>query len=204
MPERPINNPGRILIAGENHILCLRAERDGPDAALVNHFRLRLSPHGPGHAVFVLADPNAADPRNACYTDNPALANWLLDWYLRGSPIYSDLQGLNDLPFVPAGGFTFVDELPRRWTETVRAGDVAIRAVWNDLAAPFQVERHGPTGEPGAMDVFSVLLSASDASLDINGQEVPGVVFPRQVGRQPITSAFLAFAESWVEVAGAS
>ena len=204
MPERPIDNPGRVLIAGENHILRLHAGPDGPDAALVNHFRLRLSPHGPGHAVFVLADPNAADPRNACYTDNPALATWLLDWYLRRSLIYQDLRGLNDLPIVPAGGFTFVDELPRRWTETVRTGDVTVRAVWKDLAAPFQVERHGPTGEPGAMDVFSVLLSASDASLAISEHALPGVVFPRQVGRQPITSAFLAFAESWVEVAGAS
>ena len=201
MPDRPIDNPGRVLIAGENHILRLQASSDGPDAALVNHFRLRLSPHGPGHAVFVLADPDAADPRNACYTDNPALANWLLDWYLRGSPIYRDLQGLNDLPIVAAGGFTYVDELPRRWTETVRAGDATIRAVWRDLAAPFQVERHGQPGDKDAMDVFSVLLSASDASLYIDGQELPGVVFPRQVGRQPITSAFLAFAESWIEVA---
>ena len=93
MAERPINNPGRVLIAGENHILRLQTQPGGPDAALVNHFRLRLSPHGPGHAVFVLAEPNAADPRNACYTDNPALANWLLDWYLGGSPLYRELKG---------------------------------------------------------------------------------------------------------------
>ena len=200
MPERPLDNPGRVLIAGENHILRLQALPDSSDAALVNHFRLRLSPHGPGHAVFVLADPDAADPRNACYTDNPALANWLLDWYLGGSPLYRDLKGLIELPIVTAGSFTFVDELPRRWTETVRAGDATIRAVWKDLAAPFQVERHGQPDEPDAIDVFSVLRSASDASLEIDGQGVPGVVFPRQVGRQPITSAFLAFAESWVEV----
>ena len=199
VPERPINNPGRVLIAGENHIVRLQSGPDGSDAALFNHFRLRLSPHGPGHAVFVLADPNATDPRNACYTDNPALANWLLDWYLRGSPLYRDLKGLSDLPIVPAGGFTYVDELPRRWTETVRAGDVTVRAVWDDLATPFHVERLAPPGEPDAMDVFSVLTSASDASLVIDGQRIPGVVFPRQVGSRPITSAFLAFAESWVE-----
>lgn len=200
MPERPINNPGRVLIAGENHIVRLRSGADGSDAALVNHFRLRLSPHGPGHAVFVLADPNAADPRNACYTDNPALANWLLDWYLRRSPLYRDLIGLVDLPIVTAGGFTCVDELPRRWTETVRAGDVTVRAVWKDLATPFHVERLAQPAEQDAMDVFSVLMSASDASLSIDGQRIPGVVFPRQVGSQPITSAFLAFAESWVKV----
>ena len=51
------------------------------------------------------------------------------------------------------------------------------------------------------MDVFSVLMSASEASLDINGWRIPGAVFPRQVGTQPISSAFLAFAESWVESA---
>ena len=201
MAERPINNPGRVLIAGENHIVRLQSEADGSDAALVNHFRLRLSPHGPGHAVFVLADPNAPDPRNACYTDNPALANWLLDWYLRGSPLYRNLRGLVDLPIVTAGGFTFVDELPRRWTETVRAGEVTVWAVWSDLATPFHVERLAQPDEQDAMDVFSVLLSASDASLSIDGQRIPGVVFPRQVGSQPITSAFLAFAESWVESA---
>jgi len=197
--ERPINNPGRVLIAGENHVLRLRSDPEGPDAALVNHFRLRLSPHGPGHAVFVLADSNAADPRNACYTDNPVLATWLLDWYLRGSPLYRDLEALVDLPIVTAGGFTFVDELPRRWTETVRAGDVTVRAVWKDLATPFHVERFGQPRQENAMDVFSVLQSASHASLSINGQQIPGVVFPRQVGDQTITSAFLAFAESWVE-----
>lgn len=201
MPERPINNPGRILIAGENHIVRLRSEPEGSDAALVNHFRLRLSPHGPGHAVFVLADPNAADVRNACYTDNPALANWLLSWYLLGSPLYRDLAGLADLPIVPAGAFTSVDELPRRWTETVRAGDMTIRAVWKDLATPFHVERFGHPGQENAMDVFSVLQSASHASIAIDGHELPGVVFPRQVGNQPTSSAFLAFAESWVESA---
>ena len=198
MAERPINNPGRVLIAGENHIVRLQSEADGSDAALVNHFRLRLSPHGPGHAVFVLADPNAPDPRNACYTDNPALATWLLDWYLRGSPLYRNLRGLVDLPIVTAGGFTFVDELPRRWTETVRAGEVTVQAVWNDLATPFHVERLAQPGEQDAMDVFSVLMSAFEGSLSIDGQRIPGVVFPRQVGSQPITSAFLAFAESWV------
>ncbi len=198
MADRPINNPGRVLIAGENHILRLQTHSGGSEAALVNHFRLRLSPHGPGHAVFVLADPNAADPRNACYTDNPALATWLLDWYLGGSPLYRDLKGLVDLPIVTAGGFTFVDELPRRWTETVRAGDVTVRAVWNNLATPFHVERLAQPGEQDAMDVFSVLMSASDAHLSIGGERVPGEVFPRQVGSQPITSAFLAFAESWV------
>ncbi len=198
MAERPINNPGRILIAGENHILRLQTYAGGPDAALVNHFRLRLSPHGPGHAVFVLADPDAADPRNACYTDNPKLANWLLDWYLGGSPLYRDLKGLVDLPIVTAGGFTFIDELPRRWTETVSAGDVTVRAVWSDLATPFHVERLAQPGEQDAMDVFSVLMSASDAHLSIGGERIAGEVFPRQVGSQPITSAFLAFAESWV------
>ncbi len=198
MAERPINNPGRVLIAGENHILRLQTHPGGPDAALVNHFRLRLSPHGPGHAVFVLADPNAADPRNACYTDNPALARWLLDWYLGGSPLYKDLVGLTDLPIVTAGGFTFVDALPRRWTETVSAGDVTVRAVWNDLATPFHVERLAQPGEQDGMDVFSVLMSASDAHLSISGERIAGEVFPRQVGSQPITSAFLAFAESWV------
>ena len=201
MPERPLNNPGRVLIAGENHIVRLQAEANSADAALFNHFRLRLSPHGPGHAVFVLADPNAADPRNACYTDNPALANWLLDWYLRGSPLYRDLEGLSNLPIVTAVGFTSVDELPRRWSETVRAGDVTVRAVWDDLATPFHVERLAQPGEQNAMDVFSVLMSASDASLDINGRRIPGAVFPRQVDTQPISSAFLAFAESWVESA---
>ncbi len=200
MAERPINNPGRVLIAGENHILRLQTRPGGPDTALVNHFRLRLSPHGPGHAVFVLADPNAADPRNACYTDNPALADWLLASYLGESPLYQDLKGLGDLPIVTAGGFTYVDELPRRWTETVRAGSVTIRAVWNHLATPFQVERLGQPGEENAMDVFSVLQSATSASLSIGDEQIPGVVFPRQVGDQPITSAFLAFAESWVEV----
>ncbi|MDE2901882.1 MAG: hypothetical protein OXP73_02510 [Chloroflexota bacterium] len=201
MPERPLNNPGRVLIAGENHIVRLQSAASGADAALFNHFRLRLSPHGPGHAVFVLADPNAADPRNACYTDNPALANWLLDWYLRGSPLYRNLKGLGNLPIVTAGGFTSVDELPRRWSEIVKAGDVTVRAVWDDLATPFHVERLAQPGEQDAMDVFSVLMSASGASLDINGRRIPGAVFPRQVGTQPISSAFLAFAESWVESA---
>lgn len=201
MAERPINNPGRVLIAGENHILRLKAGLVGPDAALVNHFRLRLSPHGPGHAMFVLADSNAADPRNACFTDNPTLANWLLDWYLRASPLYQGLKGLVGLPIVTAGSFTCVDELPGRWIETVRAGHVTVRAVWKDLATPFHVERLAQPGKRDAKDVFSVLMSASDASLSIDGRQIPGEVFPRQVGSQPITSAFLAFAESWVEAA---
>ena len=45
---------------------------------------------------------------------------------------------------------------------------------------------------------MSVFLDADDAQILVNGERIPGKPMPRNVGGRDITSAFLAFSETWI------
>jgi hypothetical protein len=51
--------PGAIDWSGENPGMYLKESTDGPFVTLVSFFRVMLSPHGGGHAVVVLQEPQA-------------------------------------------------------------------------------------------------------------------------------------------------
>ena len=70
---RPAINPGKVDWSGENPGMYLKETADGPFVTLISFFRVVLSPHGKGHAAFMLLDPqgNGKDPArpNVCLTE---------------------------------------------------------------------------------------------------------------------------------------
>ena len=54
--------PGEVDWSGENPGMYLRETPDGPYGALISFFRVVVSPHGPGHAAFVMLDPDHPPP----------------------------------------------------------------------------------------------------------------------------------------------
>ena len=78
---RPPVNPNAVDWSGENPGITLKATVDGETTCLVSFFRVVVSPHGVGHAAFVLTDPllkGQGEAVNTCFTDNEPLARYLL------------------------------------------------------------------------------------------------------------------------------
>src|SRR5262245_42561895 len=78
MAVQPIY-PGAVDWSGVNPGMYLKLDESGLFTCLVSFFRVVYSPHGGGHGVVILTDPQERDPSaiNAVYTDNRALAEYL-------------------------------------------------------------------------------------------------------------------------------
>ena len=55
MTTSPVD-PNRVLLTGENSFLWLAQEDAGPHLTRVSHWRVLLSPAGPGHVLFLKSD----------------------------------------------------------------------------------------------------------------------------------------------------
>src|ERR671929_2291827 len=108
MPRPPIN-PNPIDWSGENPGITLKASPEGETTCLVSFFRVVVSPHGPGHAVFVLTDPSGrggGEAVNACFADNEPLARYLLSDFVSHFAAWRGIPALEGLPFRAAAGFS--------------------------------------------------------------------------------------------------
>ena len=108
MARTPIH-PGQIDWSGENPGMYLKDTADGPYVTLVSFFRVICSPHGKGHAAFILQDPmgtgrDAARP-NLCITDNEPLAAYVRDGFVAKFGSFRDAKGLSGCRMVPGWDF---------------------------------------------------------------------------------------------------
>ncbi len=65
----------QIRLTGENQYMRLHTEAQGPMTTRASHWRILLSPSGPGHVLFLRSD--VTDNERRIYTDNIAMTRWL-------------------------------------------------------------------------------------------------------------------------------
>ena len=204
MSRTPIN-PNPIDWSGENPSITLKSAAGEETTCLVSFFRVVVSPHGAGHAVFILTDPGGSGggkATNACLTDNEPLARYLLSDFVmkfgawRGNPL------LADLPFVAAVGFVHSGEHLTAWTERVTSPDIDVTLTWHELDAPFLVEFDAEHSATGAHEMISLFVPARQADVIVNGVRSSGVPGPRDMAGKQSSTAFLAFSETWLRAHG--
>jgi hypothetical protein len=84
------------------------------------------------------------------------------------------------------------------WKEIVTADGYAIELVWRDFHAPFAIE--SKVGVPhNPYTILSTFVPARTAEVIINGRRASGHVTARMRGTRQSSSAFLAFAETWLK-----
>ncbi len=119
--ERPVINPGTIDWSGENPGMYLKDTPEGPFVTLISFFRVVLSPHGRGHAAFLLLDPfgDGADPArpNVCATDNDALARYLRERFVSYFAPFRNSHGLQHCRFEAGSYFTSSGDARTTYTE---------------------------------------------------------------------------------------
>ena len=199
---RPPFNPNKIDWSGENPGMYLKETADGPFVTLVSFFRVVTSPHGKGHAAFMLLDPygdgkNPEKP-NVCLTDNEPLAAYVQKGFVTHFGAFKGAKGLSILQMTPGWDFVASGDGRTSHTEWFRSAIGQVNLTWDKLSAPFMVELMKEQSATGAHEMFSLFLESPEVRASINGKPVAGKSVPRDwIGRRS-TTAFLAFSETWI------
>jgi hypothetical protein len=194
--------PGTVDWSGENPGMYLKEKADGPFVTLLSFFRVFLSPHGRGHALVMVQDPSSAagtsDRPNLCLTDNEKLARWLVADYVAHFGAFKGLPALSGLGYRKLRRCSREGDAHRNYGETIEAEGFDIRLRWEGLGAPFALQLQPAQSATGKHLMLSVFAGAESAVATVNGRALPGRPVPRDMAGRQITTAFLAFCESWI------
>ena len=167
-------------------------EAEGADPVTeLSHWRIHLSPVGPGHVLFLKS--HLTDNQVRIYSDNIALVRWL----------QKDIEGPKrayagaDIPVVDAefsnsGGFQWF------WTESVESETNLVTMTWYDFDEAFAIA-NAPEENPGQPHgLYNVIVPAARAQMTVNGEAAAGKAFPRDIFGRPGSTCCLALSETWL------
>lgn len=202
MSEQPLVNVATVAWSGENPGLYLRERPDGPWSCLASFFRVVISPHGRGHAVVVLTDPDgpgSPERPNFCATDNEPLARYLVENFVAHFGSFRGNPNLGRLAYRPAAVWRSEGDARSTWREIVQGPDLDLTLEWGDLSETFLCAAPADKTPTGKHDLYTVFVTARSAGLTVNGVAGRGQPVPRDSFGRAGTTAFLAFSETWVE-----
>ena len=121
-------DPNQIRLTGENQYMRLHMEAQGPMTTRASHWRILLSPRGPGHVLFLRSD--VTDNERRIYTDNIAMTRWLQEEILAAGE-FSD-------PTIPVmhAVFSRSGNSQSFWTETIDTLTEHLALTWYDFGEP--------------------------------------------------------------------
>lgn len=200
----PIVFAGNVEWSGENPGISLKEKPDGPFVTLASFFRVVLSPHGRGHALVLLQSPNdsrpPADRPNICFHDNEKLARYLVSDFVANFGAYKGLPGLAGMSYRRLDSVEAAGDPASSYSETVKSGDQTIRLTWSGLGKPFCFALPPDKSATGKHHMPSLFVGCKEASVTVNGRALPGKPIPREIAGHSISTAMLAFSETWVRV----
>ncbi len=191
--------PGTVEWSGENPGISLKESPDGPFTTLASFFRVVLSPHGGGHALVLLLAPQANDPaQNVCLTDNEPLARYLVAGFVNHFGAYKGLPGLAAMSYRKLDSVAASGNALSRYSETVKAPGMTVELTWSGLGKPFCFAIPPEKSATGVHTMPSLFIGCESASVTVNGAVRPGKPMPREMAGQHISTAMLAFSETWI------
>jgi len=198
----PIVFNGTVEWSGENPGISLKETPDGPFVTLASFFRVVLSPHGRGHALVLLQSPGEANPpaerANYCFHDNEKLARFLVSDFVANFAAYKDQPGFRNLTYRKLDSVEASGDPASSYSETVKAGDLTVRLTWSGLGKAFCFAMTPERSATGRHHMPSVFVGCQDASVTVNGRSLPGKPVPRDIVGHKISTAMLAFSETWI------
>ncbi len=195
----PISFPGTVEWSGENPGLSLKDTPDGPFVTLASFFRVVLSPHGRGHALGLLQAPqDGSSAGNVCYHDNEKLARYLVSDFVGNFGAYKGLPGLKGLTYKKLDSVAAAGDPGSTYSEVVKAGAETIELKWTGLGKPFCFALPPDKSATGRHYMPSLFVGCADASVTVNGRKLPGKPVPREIAGHSISTAMLAFSETWI------
>jgi hypothetical protein len=197
-------NPGRVDWTGENPGIYLKHSADDESYCLLSlFFRVALSPYGKGHAAIVLGAPDEAkgwpDASNFIITDNQRMMRWIVDGWVTRMPTFVGRAGLQHMSWLNLDSVQRQPgDLKTDYREILRGSGITLEMHWSDMGDPIPVEVTVENSATKAHEMYSVFLEAKSAAVSVNGTQLPGSVQSRQFFERTMSTAFLAFSETWV------
>jgi len=190
--------PGQVEWSGENPGISLKEDPSGPFTTLASFFRVMLSPHGRGHALVLLQAPQTEGAGNVCLTDNEPLARWLVSDYVVHFGAWRGLPGLKGLQYRALDSVHASGDAITTYSETIRAGDTTVALTWSGLGKPFCFALGPAASATGIHHMPTLFVGCETATVTVDGRVRPGAPIPRDIAGQRISTAMLAFSETWV------
>jgi hypothetical protein len=184
-------DPAEVRMTGENSFVRLGEREESPLTTRTSHWRVLLSPAGPGHALFMQSE--LTDGQVAIYSDNIALARWLQE----------EIEAMLHQPFadtalqVVEATFAREGDVRSFITERVLSRDQEIALTWYSFLEPFVIDVPAAvSGRP--LGVYSTFIPAQEASVAVDGVLASGRPLSAPRDGHPCTTACLAWSETWV------
>jgi hypothetical protein len=188
-----ITDPNHVRLTGENQYMRLHTEANGPMNTRASHWRVILSPGGPGHVLFLRSD--VTNNTRRIYTDNIALVRWLQQEIVTSGE-FAD----QDLPIIDAT-FSRSGDSRSFWTEAVDSDADHVSLTWYDFGEPFVITVPVGSMADRPLGWSSVFVPARRAQLTLNGMVAAGRPFPEPRGERMSSTAGLALSETWLRPA---
>ena len=190
-----LTDPGEVLLTGENPIMRIYTDPAGQPSTMASVWRISISPGGPGNVLF-LKSAEVTNNEPLIYTDNLNMCRWL-----QGRIINQRWAPFNDAS-LPANYATFTPSGDPRWfhKETISAPGDEIELTWYDLIESYCVIQAPAQGSD--LGHYALHIPAKRVQVTRNGKLAAGDAIPQEREGRPTSSAFLAWAETWVAVRG--
>src|SRR5215217_4666031 len=161
---------------------CCRRTAEGMRSCCCN--RLNANPSG--------------ERGNYCLTNNEPLARYLIAEFVSHFGSFKGLPGLGSLVYRPLDSVVASGDPASTYSETVRAGDLEVRLTWSGLGEPFCFALPPDKSATGKHHMPSLFVGCQDATVKVNGRTLSGKPVPREIAGRTITTAMLAFSETWI------
>ena len=183
-------DPNQVRLTGENQYMRLHTEENGPMTTRASHWRILLSPTGPGHVLFLRSDVTE-DEAASIRTTLPSPAGSSRKSLARVSSPIKRFQ--SSMPSSPGSGDTRAF-----WTEIVETPDEDIALTWYDFGEPFVISVPVGSVPERPLGWTSVFVPARRVQLTLNGRAAIGRPFPEPRGDRMSSTAGLALSETWL------
>lgn len=194
---RTIKRP--VIFTGENPGLSL-FRAGGELVAAASYWRCTFSAHGEGNALIFWLDRSAIGGTGvlaAIYADNTAMARFVTDTL---NQHFGDFQNKGFAEVQPEPARFFQEGDSRAYHRVVaHAAAHQVELLWRDVRDYQQVIGSDSQLGGRSFELATVICPCAAATITFDGVPVQGEVRLTERDGRPQSSAFLAFAESWVE-----
>ena len=136
---------------------------------------------------------------NVCYHDNEKLARYLVSDFVSNFGAYKGLPGLTGMTYKKLDSVAAGGDPASTYTETVKAAGETIELRWTGLGKPFCFALPPDKSATGKHYMPSTFVGCKEATIAVNGKLLPGKPVPRDIAGRTISTAMLAFSETWIK-----
>lgn len=201
--QSPVN-PGQVVWTGDNPGIYLQ-DPQGRWQTMAVYFRVVSSPHGAGSGILVLGDPFSErgwpQANNLFVSDNEVLMRWLVADFVSRFASFRGASGLQAITYLNAESIQTAGDGRSFHEQSMQAAGVRVSMRWDDLGVPMAVDVPPAMSATGEHQMYSVFIEARHGRISVDGQSLPGKVIIRDFLGGRMSTAFLAFSETWIKPA---